>query len=728
MKKAEKTLLLTSLILLIIHLILGKWSTHILFNISLWLLAVFYSIGGYYIFKKTISYTLLRIITGLALGLVFAVLPRLLSVNRNIEYVIPLFFNGALFVYHFIFAIIKKDHYRHQKGVIIRSTILLIISFFFGFLSHWSSIYQTVAYNINRDNPYLKANINMFKYQGLYKEADENKQFDDAIKYAIKSKNAGLKWLRIDSITSDSKSDLWHINGAFTTLYDAYTNKGTELYNTKKFSEALRYYQLAEKELYFTDSIPKSYRDEAAYIIRNQALALKEFDPELADSLFYKAIVTYQELIGTEDILLSNLVVDYAESLKEQDYYIDSNSTYRFSNQIIQDNKLIDYKEEIINNNQNIAINLYALDSLTKANKIIDENYGLMNENSDYYCPNLFYDAYLKLATYELNKAEQAITKSIVCYQKKDLSVSVAESFSLQSSISLAKGSYNKAKEEVKKAIKIIVKTNGKDNLRYYRCRSIEASINLQLGNYTSAEKIYTESIDYLEKVYGKTNIKLIDPLLNLAKINFFLGRFNTLASYTENIKHQIDETVDISSIHSAPYLNKIAYLYYVQDNIKVADSIYNHILKNKEKTYLKANMATTLNGKGLVELYNTNYKKSDSLFQKALDLSFQVYDKNHPNIAKIYYNIAQLNLDKGDLFLAKMHLKKAKDIAFTKYPDSHDFFADINFLFAEIARTNKEEKNAQIYANKALNLYLSKFGNEHYLSKKVQGFIDIHL
>lgn len=728
MKKAEKTLLLISFVLLSIHLILGNSSTHTLFDLSLWVLAVFYSIGGYYIFKKTISSTLLRIITGLALGLVFAVLPRLLSVNRNIEYVIPLFFNGALFVYHFIFAIIKKDHYRHQKGVIIRSTVLLIISFFFGFLSHWSSIYQTVAYNINRDNPYLKANINMFKYQGLYKEADENKQFDDAIKYAIKSKNAGLKWLRIDSITSDSKSDLWHINGAFTTLYDAYTNKGTELYNTKKFSEALRYYQLAEKELYFTDSIPKSYRDEAAYSLRNQALAAKEFDSELADSLFYKAIITYQELIGTEDIFLSDLVVDYAKHLKEQEYYDDSNTMYRVSNEIIERNELLDYKEEIINNNQDIAINLYVLDSLTKANRIIDENYDLMSESSDYYCPNLFYDAYLKLATYELNKAEQAIIKSIACYEERNLPVSVGESIGLKASISLAKGSYSKAKQEIKKGIEAIVKINGEDNLRYHKLKFTEAFIHMQLSDYTSAERIYTESIDYLEKAYGETNISLIDPLLNLAEINLFLGRFNTLTSYIENIKYQIDETVDISSIQSATYLNKIAYLYYTQDNIRVADSIYNHILKNKEKPYLKADIAITLNGKGLVALHNANYKKSDSLFQEALELSFQVYGRNHPSIAKIYYNIAQLNLDKGDIFLAKKELQKAKEIAFTKYPNSHDFFADINFLFAKIARTNKEEKDAQVYANKALTLYISKFGNEHYLSKRVLDFIDIPL
>ena len=141
-------------------------------------------------------------------------------------------------------------------------------------------------------------------------------------------------------------------------------------------------------------------------------MAIKEFEPELADSLFYKAIKTYQELVDKEDISLSNLLVDYAEYLKEQEYYNDSNDIYRISNQIIKDNELLDFQDEIVSNNQNIALNLSALDSLQKASEVIDENYDLINEYSDYYCSNLFYDAFLKLQIYELDKAEKITLKS----------------------------------------------------------------------------------------------------------------------------------------------------------------------------------------------------------------------------------------------------------------------------------------------------------------------------
>ena len=454
-------------------------------------------------------------------------------------------------------------------------------------------------------------------------------------------------------------------------------------------------------------------------------MAIKEFEPELADSLFYKAIKTYQELVDKEDISLSNLLVDYAEYLKEQEYYNDSNDIYRISNQIIKDNELLDFQDEIVSNNQNIALNLSALDSLQKASEVIDENYDLINEYSDYYCSNLFYDAFLKLQIYELDKAEKITLKSKNCYEAKELPILVSESLSLQASISLAKGLYKKAKEGIKQGTEIIINQIGKDNVRYHRFKLKEAAIELQLGNYTNAESIYTASLNYFERTNGKTHLDLVNPLLSLAEINLILGRFDALKTYTEKTKYQIDETVDTYSIQSAATLNKIAYLYYAQDNLKIADSIYNHILNNKEKTYLKADVSVTLNGKGLVALHEKKYKTSDSLFQKAIALSLKVYGKNHPNNSKIYYNIAELNLNKGNTILAKKELQKAKEIAILKYPDSHDFLADIYFLYAQIARIEKEEKYSQIHANRALSIYVSKFGNEHYLSKRVRDFID---
>lgn len=728
MQKTEKILLLISLGLLGIHLISGVRATHILFDVSLWVLAIFYSVKGYFLFKDTIKFKSLCIITGIVFGLVLFTLPSLIMIKRDIQYILPVFPIAGILLYYLVFSVLKKHYFKHLKGIILRSSVLLVIILFFAFPNPRHIVYQAVSYSLNRDLPSLKANINSFRYERLYKKADKNKQFDSAIQYAIKSKNEGLNWLGVDNITDDSKSDLWRIHGVFTNLYNAYTNKGSELYDTEKYREALQYYQLAEKELYYTDSIPKSYRDEAAYVLRNQAMAIKEFSPELADSLFYKAIVTYQELVGSQDIFLSDLLVDYAKYLKEQEYYDDSNVIYRVSKQLIEDNELLDFQDEIVSNNQNIVLNLSALDSLQEANKIINENYNLMSEDSDYYCINLFYDAFLKLEIYELDKAEKIVLKAKDCYETRELPISVSESLSLQASISLAKGSYKKAKEEIIQGTEIIVNQIGKNNVRYHNFKLKEASIELQLGNYSTAETIYIESLSYMESTFGKTHLNLIDPLLNLSEINLHLGRFNALKTYTKKTKYQIDETVDIYSIQSATTLNKIAYLYYAQDDVKTADSIYNHILlSNKEKTYLKADISVTLNGKGLVALYKENYKTSDSLFQKAIALSLEVYGKNHPNNAKIYYNIAELNLNKGNTFLAKKELKKSKEIALLKYPDSHDFFGDISFLYAQIARIDKEEEDSKAHAKKALSIYISKFGNEHYLSKRVRDFIDAH-
>lgn len=726
-----------------------------LFGLAIWVLALSYLIGGYWLLNpKDNKKYFIPIVAGVAFATSLSVLPFTIRVRKESIFEILPLLNAGLFLGLAIYIIIRRNAenvVKLQKGVFIRSAIILTVVGFFSYTPVSFKPYRYILIALNNGNDYLVDNIQMFNYTEEFEDALESGDCERAIDNAEKANEAGKAWLGISSEENDnskqvedaikilesdstklppelnnllqnfsSQSQLWKISGTFSNLYKAYKCKADEYYENNDYKQALNYYLKADKVLNACDHNSTYWDVEQAYSLNLIALCYKElYIYEYADSLFAEAIEKY---LAVKDTIDSNVAIFYsnvAESMAEQLQFGYSNFLYKASIVILQrDTTNEENKKNVIENYHSLIKNHLQADSLEQALFFIEETFKQIDKASVNFCnTNLYYGLYFyKLSKYK--RADEVLTECLDCYKKllEPISQNIAENHLALAQVKIALAEYDLAKNNLDNGIKITTKNYGKNSARYANYLKAYAHLNKELGNYEKSEQEYYQVFETYINELGERNRKLPQVLSGLADLEIVLAKFGKAKAHSDSSMSIANYFINLKNPAATELINNAAYVNYCVGLYDVSDSLYQKTININNDYGLQSTAPTAiaLNGIGLVMTAKGKYKVADSLFVQTLKLHKEIFTENHPFTAVVYLNYANLKIEENKLKQAKEMLAKSHDINKFFFDKGHDIFADIYFAYGDLAEKERQREKARDYYQKALNIYLDKFDEGH--------------
>ncbi len=733
------------------------------FALVVWILALSYLIGGYWLFKPTSNREyFIPILAGVVFSLSLYALPFVIRINEEPVFKILTSVNLIFFTALGIYLLIKrksKTSLRPYKGIFIRSLIILIVVGFFAY-GHpaYFKPYRFVVMALNKDNKRIVSNVRAYIYLDRSDEARRG-DCDSALYYAKKANLEAKIWLGLQpvddtthqkgssvqsfekdsTIGTDKPTDtvdhkayqdqIKKIQGTFITLYGAYKCIARKFYDDDEYEKALTYYLKADTALNCCEYDDDLWEVEKAHSLNHIALCYSNLDEyELADNLFVKAMKKYIAVKDTADLTLALFVSNYGNTLSEQNLYGYSNNFLKKSIEILKrDSASDENKEYLISDYHRLISNHLAADSLDKARHYINETLKIVDKSSLQYCLTNIYKGIVEYHLSKFDHAESILSECLNCLKKvhDKLAVNFIEARYHLAMTRIALAKYRQARNDLDSMKEIITGNLDRNNSPYTRYLKASAYFNKITGQYRQSESEYLQAIDLYIKEYGEGNGKLIAVFSGLAELEITLGKFRKAKFHSDSsialFKYFNTELNNPMTINSLIAAAKVAYLI---GDFDVSDSLYHRVLSINSDFELNTSVssASALNGLGLVMTDRKKYHKADSLFTGSLKLFREIFSDDHPFTAIVYLNLAQLKIHENKLAKARNFLTRSWEINKKFYDENHDIFADIYVSMGDLAEKKRKTEDAKKYYQKALTIYLNKFSDEHYKVAWVKG------
>jgi len=704
------------------------------FAFSTWLLALSYFIGGYWLFRGNENRTqIITILSGIAFAIPLFNLPYLVWVRRDTyDYYLPIV-NGVLFLFLIGYWIKNRESkvgFKKLKLIFIRSFSVLILTCFFTYTPISFKPYRDIIYYLNNGDKYLQSNMKMFDYSYLSEEALDNGNCDIAIKYAIEANKAGEIWLGI----SEEERKLWDneedvfleqqrskLRGTYGSLFDAYKCKADDYFNNKEYEKALNYYIKSNKALSSYSPKTEYWNLKHVFSINSQAVCYKKLNNyEYADSLFVKAIDEYTAIKGAEvgkdlALIYSNL----ADSMSDQAEYEYSNMFYKRSAKILQNDTLNEGNgKEMLKNYYGLIDNHFQTDSLKQVKLLLKKIHDKVDRSSSDFCRVNYYEGIYLYRIEKFKESDRVFSETLECFINtlKPEHQNIAEIYFVLSNVKMDLAEYDKAKKFIKLGMEITAKNYGLNSERYANYLKIDASIDKIQGNYKESETKYYKTLELYKNALGNRNSKIYDVLSSIANLEVILSRLDKAKIHSDNSMSIADDFIYFNRPTETNLINNAAYVNYYIGNYKKSDSLYRKSMDINRHFKAESRLSSiiTLNGLGLLQTAKKEYKVADSLFTKALKLHDKLFLSNHPLNAIIHLNYANLKIEQNKIEEAKEMLFKSLNVNKKFIKEDHDTFADIYVALGDVSKKEKEYNLASDYYKKALEIYNQNFDSSH--------------
>lgn len=265
-------------------------------------------------------------------------------------------------------------------------------------------------------------------------------------------------------------------------------------------------------------------------------------------------------------------------------------------------------------------------------------------------------------------------------------------------------GEYQKARQSLKELADYTLKTKGQNNYHYIMTENEIGVFESDLGHYSQALSHYQKVLEYGNRLdkkefialatknmgyayFSEGNTRLAETYLKkslaiyqqLPPGDSLASNYEYLASLAEK-KHSAQKEVDYyydkalavykdsNGQHTLAYakiLTNRAMTYQKRQKYTEANELYEqsmHILKEQDPNGQP--MVLLLSNWATLCIEQKNYAKAESFLQKAIEISKQSYNKNHPTVAYAYNNLGYLYGMTHQKKKALDSYKKAVDIA----------------------------------------------------------------
>lgn len=232
-----------------------------------------------------------------------------------------------------------------------------------------------------------------------------------------------------------------------------------------------------------------------------------------------------------------------------------------------------------------------------------------------------------------------------------------------------AQGRYTEAEPLYQRSLAIWEQQLGKDHPNVAKSLNNLATFYQSQGRYTEAEPLYQRSILIREQQLGKDHPDVATTLNNLATVYEMQGRYCEAEPLLQRAVAIGEEHLGSDHPNVALYLSNLANIYREQrkgmanpysylvpgfqepDNYSSeAEPLYQKVLAIWEQQLGKdhPNVATVLNN--LADLYRVQrrYSEAELLLQRAMVISEQQLGNDHPDVARSLNNLAEVYREQG--------------------------------------------------------------------------------
>lgn len=230
--------------------------------------------------------------------------------------------------------------------------------------------------------------------------------------------------------------------------------------------------------------------------------------------------------------------------------------------------------------------------------------------------------------------------------------------------ILLAKGDYTEADRVARRANEIAVKIYGDKSTKSAPTQKLLADINYSLGDYDKAEDNITKAIASQEKQFGRRHIEVAKSLSQLALIKFHKGdNAKTVEKLMIDARDIMAEKLGKDNPQYADILKNVAVLYISEGkydiafhSLTVAENIWR--VKTGTKNNINAASIYTLTGDVYYQL--KNYGKAREFYNKSKDLYEKFFSVHHPEYVKVLSKLSKVHYMEKDYKQSKRLIEQS--------------------------------------------------------------------
>jgi CHAT domain-containing protein len=209
----------------------------------------------------------------------------------------------------------------------------------------------------------------------------------------------------------------------------------------------------------------------------------------------------------------------------------------------------------------------------------------------------------------------------------------------------VAAGRVSEALPFARRAIELMQRERGPDDLEVGTAMHTLALLHVQLGQYADAEPLYKQALAVREKVLGAEHIEVAATLHALAALYVYQGRYadaEGLYQRARNIKERL-----LGPEHSevATTLHNLAVLLALEGRYAEAEPIHKRALAIKEKTVGAEHPDVGSSLYALAELYvrEGRFLEAEPLYKRSLSIKEKALGLNHSEVGTALYGLAAL-------------------------------------------------------------------------------------
>lgn len=215
--------------------------------------------------------------------------------------------------------------------------------------------------------------------------------------------------------------------------------------------------------------------------------------------------------------------------------------------------------------------------------------------------------------------------------------------------ILLAKGDYTEADRVARRANDIAIKIYGDKSTKTAPTQKLLGDINYSLGDFDKAEENVAKAIISQEKQFGRQHIEVAKSVSQLALIKFHKGdNLKTVEKLMLEARDIMADKLGEDNPQYAEILKNVAVLYISDSKYDIAFSLLRTAeniwrLKTGTKNNINAASIYTLTGDVYYQL--KNYARAEEFYNKSKDLYEKFFSINHPEyvrvlskLSKVYY------------------------------------------------------------------------------------------
>lgn len=216
-------------------------------------------------------------------------------------------------------------------------------------------------------------------------------------------------------------------------------------------------------------------------------------------------------------------------------------------------------------------------------------------------------------------------------------------------------------------------------------------------GNYTQAEELFSKALVARRSIAPNGDVETAETLIEFAALLFQAGRTDESAARTNEALEMASRVTGEDHVVVANASNLLGLIKDSRGDVTGAEPLYRRSLEiyrsigplNVLASYVMMNLATNLTSQG-------NYDEAERIFNSLIDLSQQLYGKDHPNQAAVMSHFSRVFYLKGDYQKAEALLRPALEIQRRSlvpgHPESAQTLATLGIVLTRAGRADEGE------------------------------------